>query len=117
MWINWEELKALHRLPGNKIFFSLFSRMPGTSYEKLINQMNSNPRPHIKVFMSIQLFEPFSQHYYLARRLKQLKVISNYRLDENGVTHIIVIVNKLSSNVLSPARGFGKVTEYLTEAC
>lgn len=88
VWIHWEELRVLHRLPGNKILFSLFSRMPGTSYEKLINQMNSNPHPHIKVYVSIQLFEPFSQHYYLARRLKQLKIISNYRLDENGTTHV-----------------------------
>ena len=31
--------------------------------------------------------------------------------------YIIVIVNKLSSNILSPARRFGKVTEYLIEAC
>ena len=31
--------------------------------------------------------------------------------------YIIVIVNKLSSNILSAARRFGKVTEYLTEAC
>ena len=30
---------------------------------------------------------------------------------------LIVIVNKLWSNILSPARRFGKVTEYLTEAC
>ena len=62
--------------------------MPGSSYEKLINVVNSNPHPSVKIYVSIQLFEPYNQLFYLARRLKQLKIISNYRLDENGVTHI-----------------------------
>ena len=87
-FIQWEELQSLHRLPGNKIFFSLFSRMPGTTFEKLISHMNSNPNPNVRIYISIQLLEPFNQIFYLARKLKQNRVISNYRLDENGVTHV-----------------------------
>ena len=41
----------------------------------------------------------------------------NFILFSNFKPNIIVIVNKLSSNILSPARRFGKVTEYLTKAC
>ena len=63
IYIQWEELKALHRLSGNKIFFSLFSRMPGTTYEYLISKMNSNPQPQLKIYVNIQLFEPFSHHF------------------------------------------------------
>ena len=50
--------------------------------------MNSNPNPHIKVFVTIQLFEPYAELYYIARRLKHYNVISNYLLDENGNTQI-----------------------------
>ena len=86
--VQWDSLKVLQRLPGNKIFFSLFSRMPGKAYDRLIYMMNSNPQPFVKIYVSIQLFMPFNQRFYLARRLKQQKIISKYRLDENGVSHV-----------------------------
>ena len=50
--------------------------------------MNSNPNPNVRVYVSIQLLEPFNQLFYLARKLKQSKVISNYSLDENSITHV-----------------------------
>ena len=50
--------------------------------------MNSNPKPNIKVYVTIQLCDPYAELYYIARRLKHHKVISNYRLDENGSTQI-----------------------------
>ena len=50
--------------------------------------MNSNPRAGMKIYVSIQLFEPFSELFYIARRLKFHKSISYYRLDENGYTYI-----------------------------
>jgi len=82
------ELKALHRLPNGKVLFSLATRLPGQNFDKLTRLMNSNPNPHIKVFVTIQLFELYAELYYIARRLKHYKVISNYRLDENGNTQI-----------------------------
>ena len=82
------ELKALHRLPNGKILFSLSTRLPGQNFDNFTRHMNSNPNPHIKVFVTIQLFEPFAELYYIARRLKHYNVISNYRLDENGNTQI-----------------------------
>ena len=82
------ELKALHRLPNGKIFFSLSTRLPGQNFHNFVGLMNSNPNPHIKVFVTIQLFEPYAELFYLARRLKHYSVISNYRLDENGNTQI-----------------------------
>ena len=82
------ELKALHRLPNGKVLFSLATRLPGQNFDKLTRLMNSNPNPHIKVFVTIQLFEPYAELYYVARRLKHYKVISNYRLDDNGNTQI-----------------------------
>ena len=82
------ELKALHRLPNGKILFSLYSRLPGQNFDQFTKLMNSNPKPHIKVFVTIQLFEPYAELYYIARRLKYYNVISNYRLDENGNTQI-----------------------------
>ena len=90
------ELKALHRLPNNKIFFSLLTRLPGQSFERLTRAMNSNPKAHIKIYLTIQLFEPFAELHYVARRLKHYKVISNYRLDENGNSFIALNMNSQS---------------------
>ena len=50
--------------------------------------MSFNPKPNIKVYVTIQLCEPYAELYYIFRRLKHYKVISNYRLDENGSTQI-----------------------------
>ena len=82
------ELKALHRLPNGKVFFSLSTRLPGQNFFHFTRLMNSNPQPHIKVFVTIQLFDSYAELYYIARRLKHHNVISNYRLDENGNTQI-----------------------------
>ena len=54
IWVYPQELKAIHRLPNNKIFFSLLTRLPGYSFDKLIHAMNGNPKAHIKVYISIQ---------------------------------------------------------------
>ena len=54
---------------------------------------NSNPQRNFKVFVSIQLFEPFQELYYFARRLKFHKVIGYYRLDANGNTWISLTEN------------------------
>ena len=89
--IQFSELKALHRLPNNRVLFSLQSRLPGQNFHKLIHAMNFNPNPGVKIYVSIQLFEPFSELYYIARRLKYYKCITNYRLDENGNTNIALI--------------------------
>ena len=94
--IHPNELKALHRLPNNKVLFSLIARMPGRSFDQLTYAMNSNPRPEVKVYVSIQLFEPFAELYYTARRSKHYKLISNYRLDENGNTQIALQVDTMS---------------------
>ena len=83
-----QEFKALHRLAGDRILFTLNCRMPGWSYEHLIRNMNSNPKPELEVYLSIQLFEPYSDLYYIARRLKFHRVISYYRLDENGNSYV-----------------------------
>ena len=50
--------------------------------------INANPEPHINMYISSQLMPPYSELYYIARRLKQHQVINHYRLDENGNTHI-----------------------------
>ena len=55
--------------------------------------MNSNPYPELETYVAIQLFEPYSDLFYVARRLKFYKVISYYRLDENGHTHIALNEN------------------------
>ena len=86
--VNHNELKSLHRLPNGKVFFTLSNILPGQTFDKFTKIMNSNPNPQIKVFVSIQLFEPYAELYYIARRLKHYQVISNYRLDENGNTQI-----------------------------
>ena len=83
-----QEFKDLHRLAGDRIFFSLHSRMPGWSYEQLVRKMNSNPRAELEIYICIQLFEPYSDIFYIARRLKFFKTISYYRLDENGCSYI-----------------------------
>ena len=83
-----QEFKVIHRLPGDRIIFVLHSRLPGWSFEQLIRAMNSNPNAGVKIYVSIQLFEPFSELFYIARRLKFYKTISYYRLDENGYTFI-----------------------------
>ena len=94
--INPYEFKAIHRLAGERIFFSLHSRLPGMAFHDLVSKMNSNPNPELEAYMSIQLFEPYSDLFYLARRLKFHKVISYYRLDENGTTHIALKENSRS---------------------
>ena len=96
IWIYYQEMTALHRLPNNRVFFSLFSRLPGSTFQQLVNFMNSSPKSDIKVFVCIQLFEPFSELYYIARKLKQSRVITNYRLDENGHTSIALSMNTQS---------------------
>ena len=83
-----QEFKALHRLAGDRILFTLNCMMPGWSYENLIRIMNSNPKPELEVYLNIQLFEPYSELYYIARRLKFHRVISYYRLDKNGNSFI-----------------------------
>ena len=94
--LSYHELKALHRLPGNRIIFALHSRLPGMAYEQIINVMNTNPYRNFKVYVSIQLFEPFSELFFFARRLKHHKVIAYYRLDENGNT--LIALNENSRN-------------------
>ena len=94
--MQYSEFKALHRLPNNKILFSLHSRLPGQSFHQLTRAMNFNPNPSLKAYVSIQLFEPFAELYYIARRLKHYKCITNYRLDDNGNTHIAVQADKMS---------------------
>ena len=86
--IHPDEFKAMHRLPGDGILFVLNSRMPGWSYEQLVRWMNFNPKPEVEVYCCIQLFEPYSELFYIARRLKYYKVSSYYRLDENGYSYI-----------------------------
>ena len=83
-----QEFKVIHRLQGGRILFALHNRLPGWSFERLIRAMNSNPHAGLKVYVSIQLFEPFSELFYIARRLKYHQIISYYRLDENGYTFI-----------------------------
>ena len=96
IYVHPQELKELHRLPNNRVLFSLYSRLPGGSFEQLTRAMNSNPNPEIKIYVSIQLFEPYAELYYIARRLKFYKCISNYRLDENGNTQIALHIDKMS---------------------
>ena len=86
--IDWWQLRALHRLPNNSIILGLTTRMPGSSYEKLIAACNKNPNPRLRVYLNQQLMEPFSTLHYAARRMKAAGVISYYRLDENGYTWI-----------------------------
>ena len=90
------ELKALHRLPNNKVFFSLLTRLPDQSFDQLTRAMNSNPKPEIRLYVSIQLFEPYAELYYVSRRLKFYKTISNYRLDENGFSWISLKLGSMS---------------------
>ena len=84
--VNPAEFKFIHRLAGGRILFSLHSRMPGLGYDKLVQIINTNPNPSLAVYLSIQLFEPYSDLFYIARRLKFFKKISYYRLDYDGVT-------------------------------
>ena len=48
------------------------------------------------MYILIQLFEPFAEQFYTARRLKCYKSISNYRLDENGNTYISLQADRMS---------------------
>ena len=88
LYVHPNELTALHRLPNNKVLFSLGTRLPGQNFEKFCRLMNSNPKPNIRVFVTVQLCELYAELYYISRRLKHYKVISNYRLDENGGTQV-----------------------------
>ena len=94
--VQLSELKACHRLPNNKVFFSLLTRLPGQSFDQLTRAMNSNPKPEIRLYVSIQLFEPYAELYYVSRRLKFYKTISNYRLDENGFSWISLQLGSMS---------------------
>ena len=58
--------------------------------------MNSNPKPHIKVYVCIQLFDTFKELHFIARKLKYNKIIANYRLDKNGHTMISLRINTQS---------------------
>ena len=86
--IDWWQMRALHRLPNNNVFLGLATRMPGSSYEKLIEACNKNPNPKLRVYLNQQLMEPYSSLHYAARKMKGAGAISYYRLDENGVTWI-----------------------------
>ena len=91
--INPAEFKVVHRIAGGKILFSLHSRICGLGYDQLVKSINSNPNPSVETYLSIQLFEPYSDLFYMARRLKAFKVISYYRIDENGHTFIALNEN------------------------
>ena len=82
------EFQSMHCLPGDGILFVLHNRMPGWSYEQLVRRMNFNPKPEVEVYCCIQLFEPYSEMYFIARRLKFYKMSSYYRLDQNGFSYI-----------------------------
>ena len=86
--IHPNEFKIAHRLPGDRILFAFHNRLPGFAYDQLVQMINSNPKKEIEAYLSIQLFEPYSDLFFIARRLKFYKVISYYRLDENGQTYI-----------------------------
>ena len=88
-----QEFQELLRLPNTKVLFSLYTRLPGSPYDQLIRAMKFNPNPEIKIYVFIQLFDPYAELYYIARRMK---CISNYRLDENGNTQIALQVDKMS---------------------
>ena len=87
------EFKVLHRLAGGRILFALHSRMAGLGFDQIVQKFNSNPNPSLEVYLSIQLIEPYSDLFYFARRLKYFKIISYYRLDENGYTYIALKEN------------------------
>ena len=91
--INPAEFKVVHRLAGGRILFALHSRMCGLGYDTLVKKVNTNPNPGVEVYLSIQLFEPYSDLFYIARRLKSFKIISYYRIDENGYTYIAINEN------------------------
>ena len=91
--VNPAEFKILHRLAGGRILFALHSRMPGLGYNQIVQNINSNPNPGVEIYITVQLFEPYSDLYYIARRLKFFNKISYYRLDENGVTYIAINEN------------------------
>ena len=88
IWVHPNVLKALHRLPNGKVFFTVATRLPGQNSNKLTRLMSSNPKPNIKVYVTIQQCKPYAELHYTARRIKHYKVISNYRLIENGGTQI-----------------------------
>ena len=88
VYIYLHELRALHRLPNNRIFFSILTYMPGQNYENLMRAVNANPEPHLRLYVTSQLVPYFSELYFIARKLKNLKVINRYNLDNNGNTHI-----------------------------
>ena len=69
---------------------------PGTALIKLVYTSNCNPKPRIKVYVGIQLFEHYKELHYITRKLKHHQVISNYRLDENGRTNIALRLNTKS---------------------
>ena len=66
----------------------MLTRLPGQNFEHLMRAVNANPEPHLKLYISSQLMPPYSELYYIARRLKHYQIINRYRLDENGNTHI-----------------------------
>ena len=94
--LNWHHMKALHRLPGNSIIMVMNTRMPGSAFQALITAVNSNPNPRIKIYLNLQLMEPFDMMHYAARKLKAQGVISYYKLDENGDSWISISQDKYS---------------------
>ena len=86
--LNWYQLRAMHRLPGNNIIFGVNTRMPGSIFQPLVTAVNTNPNPRISAYLNMQLTDPFDCLHYVARKLKSEKLISFYKLDENGFTWI-----------------------------
>ena len=72
VYIYLHELRALHRLPNNRIFFSILTYMPGQNYENLMRAVNANPEPHLRLYLTSQLVPYFSELYYIARKLKKV---------------------------------------------
>ena len=64
--------------------------MPGSLFESLVSHQLQPKSQHqslpLYLYLNIQLMEPFNFLYFMARRLKQYKLISYYRLDDNGYT-------------------------------
>ena len=73
--IHPNEFKVLHRLAGGRILFALHSRIAGLGFDQIVQKMNSNPYPGLETYISIQLFEPYSDLFYVARRLKFFRLI------------------------------------------
>ena len=96
IYIYLQELKALHRLPNNRVLFTVHTLLPGHNFDNLMRAVNSNPLPHIHLYVTMQLMPPYKELYFIARRLKYNQLIQRYRIDDNGVTHISLAENLMS---------------------